>query len=213
VGLRERKKQAIRRRILDTCDRLFRSDGFDETTIDRILEEVEISRQTFFNYFAGKDAVLAELGLSWLRAQAEVPRSAARRGAPGSILDGMRRAVRQQLVAIEKDRDFMRLIFTRSELFFPHGPRVGSASDQVRVDHTKAVFDGVAAVIRLGQERGEIRDDIDARQAAELVVSAMVITIRLWLIEYWGESGSLVSRCMRALDVLEGGLRAGRKTE
>lgn len=75
VGLRERKKRAVRQRILDTCDRLFRSYGFDDTTIDMILEEVAISRQTFFNHFPGKDAVLAKLGLSWLRAQAEVPRS------------------------------------------------------------------------------------------------------------------------------------------
>lgn len=212
-GLRERKKQQVRRRILETCEDLFRSDGFDETTIDTILEHVEISRQTFFNYFPGKDAVLAELGLAWLRGQAEVPRSAARRRAAGSVLAGMRRAVRKQLRAIEKDRDFMRLVFTRSGLFFPHGPQVGSAADHDRVDHTRAVFDAVAAVIELGRERGEIRRDVDARQAAEMVVSVMVITIRLWLIGYWGEGGSLVTRGTRALDVLGDGLRARRKTD
>lgn len=210
AGLRERKKQQVRRRILDVCERLFRRDGFDETTIDTILDDVEISRQTFFNYFPGKDAVLAELGLAWLRQQAEVPQSAARRGAAGSVLAGMRRAVCLQLAAIEKDRDFMRLVFTRSGLFFPHGPHVGTASDDLRVDHTRAVFDAVAAVIRLGQERGEIRGDIGAQQAAEMVVSVMVITIRLWLIEYWDDDGSLVTRGERALDVLEDGLRATR---
>jgi len=211
-GLRERKKQAVRQRILDACERLFRERGFDETTVDLILERVEISRQTFFNYFPGKDAVLAELGLAWLREQAEVPRSAARKGAPGPILAGMRRAIRRQLVAIEKDRDFMRLVFTRSGLFFPQGPEVGTPSDAVRVDHTRAVFEAVAALIRLGQERGEIRADVDPRQAAELTVSSLVITIRLWLTAYWGEDGSLAARGLRALDVLERGLRATEET-
>lgn len=206
-GLRERKKQQVRRRILDVCERLFRRHGFDETTIDTILDHVEISRQTFFNYFSGKDAVLAELGLAWLREQAEVPRSAARRGAAGSILAGMRRAVRQQLVAVEKDREFMRIVFTRSGLFFPHGPHVGSPSDDVRVDHTRAIYDAVAAVIRLGQDRGEIRRDMDARQAAEIYVSVMVITIRLWLTDDRGDGGSLVTRGMRAIDILDRGLR------
>ena len=87
-GLRARKKQEVRERILSVCGRLFRARGFDETTVDDIIGKVGVSRQTFFNYFAGKDAVLAELGLVWLREQAEMtrrrrrfPRRAALRGA------------------------------------------------------------------------------------------------------------------------------------
>jgi AcrR family transcriptional regulator len=47
--LRERKKQQVRQRILDVCGRLFRTRGFDETTVDDIVGEVDVSRQTFFN--------------------------------------------------------------------------------------------------------------------------------------------------------------------
>lgn len=65
MGLREQKKNETRERILAVCGRLFRERGFDETTIADIVETGGISRQTFFNYFPGKEAVLTELGLAW----------------------------------------------------------------------------------------------------------------------------------------------------
>jgi AcrR family transcriptional regulator len=207
-GLRERKKQQVRERILEVCGRLFRSRGFDATTIDDIVAEVEISRQSFFNYFAGKDAVLAELGLAWLRTQADAPRRGASRARGRSVLGGARRSIRGQLRAIEQDRDFMRIVFTRSGLFFPQGVDVGGRADEARIDQTRNVFDAIAALMRAGQETGEIRKDVPAQQAAELYVSVMLVTIRLWLIDYWGAGPGLVTRGMRALDVLERGLRA-----
>ena len=207
-GLRERKKRQVRQRILDVCARLFRSPGFDETTVDAIVAEVDISRQTFFNYFASKEAVLAEIGLAWLRSQGDLARAGAARGQPQSLAAGFRRVLRQQLAAIEGDRDFMRLVFTRSGLFFPQGPQVGGGADEARLDQTRAFFAAFAGFIRVGQEAGQIRRDVPAEQIAEMYVAVMVITIRLWLTGYWGDTGSLVARVMRAFGVLEDGLRA-----
>ncbi|HEU4427693.1 MAG TPA: TetR family transcriptional regulator [Myxococcota bacterium] len=207
-GLRERKKQLVRDGILEICGRLFRSRGFDETTVDEIAREAEISRQTFFNYFPSKEAVLAEIGLVWLRAQGELASRGRRRGLPESTPEGLRQAILDQLAAIEKDRELMRLVFTRSGLFFPHGSHVGKAGDEARLDHTRSFMAAVAARVRVGQKAKRIRRDIDANQIAEMYVAVLVITTRLWLTGYWGERGSLVERGRRALRVLEDGLRA-----
>jgi AcrR family transcriptional regulator len=207
-GLRARKKQQVRDAILAVCGRLFRRRGFDETTIDDIVGEIEISRQTFFNYFPGKEAVLAELGLAWLGAQGERARAGARSDRPARPTAGFRRVLREQLAAVERDREFMRLVFTRSGLFFPHGPHVGSRADEPRLDRTRAFFTGLASLIRAAQEAGELRRDVPADQIAEMYVAVMVITIRLWLTGYWGGTESLVERGMRAFDLLEDGLRA-----
>jgi AcrR family transcriptional regulator len=207
-GLRAHKKQQVRGAILEVCGRLFRSRGFDETTIDEVVDAVGISRQTFFNYFPGKEAVLAELGLAWLRRQAEGPRAGARAGRGASVFDGTRAFLREQLRAIERDQDFMRLVFTRSGLFFPTGPQVGTRADERRLVHTRDAFAAIAALMRVGQASGHVRSDLAAEQMAELYVAVMVVTIRLWLTRYWGGSESLVERGMRALDVLENGLRA-----
>lgn len=209
-GLRARKKQQVRDAILDVCGRSFRARGFDETTVDAIVGEVGISRQTFFNYFPTKEAVLAELGLAWLREQAAGPRAGARAGRGASVFEGTRRFLRRQLGAIERDRDFMRLVFTRSGLLFPTGPQLGTDADERRLDHTRDAFAALAALLRVGQEAGQVRGDIAAEQVAELYVAVMVITIRLWLTDCWGETESLVERGMRALDALENGLRARR---
>jgi AcrR family transcriptional regulator len=210
-GLRARKKQQVRDAILAACAQQFRARGFDETSVDDVVEAVGISRQTFFNYFHGKEAVLAELGLAWLRQQAEGPRAGAHAGRGASVFEGTRKFLRAQLRAIERDREFMRLVFTRSGLFFPAGPQVGTRSDARRLDRTREIFTAVAALMRTGQASGRVRGDLAAEQVAELYVAVMTITIRLWLTGYWGDSGSLVERGMRALDVLENGLRVRRR--
>ncbi len=56
--LRERKKEATRRALLATANRLFHADGFEATTIDEICEKVGVSRRTFFRYFANKEALV-----------------------------------------------------------------------------------------------------------------------------------------------------------
>lgn len=208
MSLREQKRAALRQQILAACGDLFRSRGFDETTIPDILEAVGISRQTFFNYFAGKEAVLTELGLAWLRQQAEVPRIDARSTRQGSILEGARRAILAQMAAVEADPTFMKLVFTRSGLLFPSGPSTQSPTARPRKDHTRPIFDGIALVMRAAQQAGEVRTDIDPLQAAEMYVSLMLMTIHFWLIDYWGDGVDLRTRASRALDVLEAGLTA-----
>lgn len=56
AGLRERKKQRTREALLHTALELFTTQGYDTTTIDEIVDAVEVSQRTFFRYFANKEA-------------------------------------------------------------------------------------------------------------------------------------------------------------
>src|SRR5215470_13539481 len=58
MNLRERKKLAAWRAIRAAALQLFEEQGYAATTIEQIATVANVSRATFFNYFAGKEAVL-----------------------------------------------------------------------------------------------------------------------------------------------------------
>ena len=51
----------IRGRIIDAAWKLFREEGFGETTINDIIKEAGISKGTFYYYFRSKDDLLGTL--------------------------------------------------------------------------------------------------------------------------------------------------------
>jgi AcrR family transcriptional regulator len=207
MGLRERQRDERRRHLLDVCEGLYRSKGFDATTVDDIVHAASISRQSFFNYFPSKESVLRELGLAWLARESLRVTATRRRTTSRHLLPRLREVVRAQLRALEQDRAFMALVFTRSGLFFPTGAEAGTDADESRRTRTSAALDAMAAAFREAQERGELRRDVDASQIAELYVGIFYVTVRLWLTRTRGTKDRLETRMLRAIDVLFNGLR------
>lgn len=203
MSLRETNRARVHARILEVCEAQFRARGFEATGIDDIIRDVGISRQTFFNYFAGKDAVLTELAVAWLRRQADLPTFNPNLPAGAPVLEATRRWVSGQALAIEADRDFMRLVVVRTgRSLASDGEPKGRRS---QLGHQ--IFAAVAGIFRAGQAAGEIRDDIDPLRLAEVYVSAMLMTVRLWLIGEGDASERLEDRVNLTIDLLEGGLR------
>lgn len=60
ASLADRKRQLVRDELSDAAMKLFASQGFEETTIERIVDAAGVSRRTFFRYFNSKEDVIVE---------------------------------------------------------------------------------------------------------------------------------------------------------
>jgi AcrR family transcriptional regulator len=60
VGLREKKAQRTRERIVHEALVLFGGNGYDETTMEAIAEASEVSASTLFRYFPTKDSIILD---------------------------------------------------------------------------------------------------------------------------------------------------------
>lgn len=54
-GLRERKKDATRHRLMQVALELFEERGFDEVSVAEVADIAEVSKKTVFNYFDCKE--------------------------------------------------------------------------------------------------------------------------------------------------------------
>jgi len=103
LGLRERKKLAMRASLSAIALRLAMERGVDQVRIDDIVAEAGVSPRTFSNYFSSKEAAIVGTAIS----RAELVRAKLReRPAEEPIRDALSHAV-SVLFPHEPDRNWM----------------------------------------------------------------------------------------------------------
>ena len=104
AGLRERKKARTRAEIRTRGLRLFREQGYHQTTTEQIAAAAEISPATFFRYFPAKERIVLsdDLEPAMLAALAAQP--------PGlPVLTALQHAIRHGLAQLERHAEQERL--------------------------------------------------------------------------------------------------------
>jgi AcrR family transcriptional regulator len=194
LGLRERKKAQLRKRIADTALELLRDHGLDAATVDEICRRCEISQPTFYKYFPSKEAILTEHAVAgWGELLREVLEQ------PGTL----HARLKSYFAAIAEQ-------MTRERKLW-HAIAISNAYNPVRdpklLTSMQAGTRVLEQALAQGQKRGEITHVFSAQRLASMLEGIMLRTS----IE-WG-AGYPDKRPLRdsMLEALEFFMRAARK--
>jgi AcrR family transcriptional regulator len=167
-GLRERKRQQTRERLIEVAMALFLERGFEATTLDDIAAAAEISRRSFFHYFTSKEEVV----FAWHEATtAALIAAVAARPADESMLVAAENAI----IAIARQLDSEEAIAIAR--LKQNNPAL-RARDQLKYEQLeRALADALAT--RAGREA----DMLQARLVAMIATGAMRIGGEIWAAE------------------------------
>jgi AcrR family transcriptional regulator len=170
IPLRERKKLRTRRALADAALRFFTQKGYDATTIDELVDEVEVSKSTFFRFFPAKEAAAieaeTELWTAYLTALANHTFA-------GAVLSNLDDVFVKTLTDLEVDWD-QRFIATRRLIAKPE-PALLAYVEWYRATIRGQIVDSLATKLGLDP------DDLRLHLLAELTIAAFSVSGRPWV--------------------------------
>ena len=192
-GLRERRKALTAAELEAAAFRLFGERGFDAVTVDDIAAEADVSRRTFFRYFASKeDVLLADhfVQLARLREAMDA------RPADEPIVTALRNALLSMSTDFEDRKE---MIILRGRLM-RDTPSLQARS----LVHQKLWEEAMQEMVadRLGVDPVK---DLRPGVVSAATLAAMRVAFTIWLTA--GCGGDLIAMTAEALDLLDGGLQ------
>ena len=141
-------------RIVDAAWELFYEQGYEQTTIDEIVERSETSKGSFYHYFDGKDALLSSLSYLFDKKYEELK----------DIID-------------PETSSYEKLLYLNHELFLMIENRVSldllarlfstqltTNGEKHLLDHNRTYFRILRQYIIEGQKRGQLRSDFSVNE-------------------------------------------------
>src|SRR5215469_18885457 len=191
---RERHSAERRERLFRSALKLFAQKGFAETTVEDITNAADLGKGTFFNYFPSKEHILlafGEMQLGKLRAAFEEMRS---NNVPVPVF--MRSLGARMTQEPIRNPAMIRILL---QAFLTDDSKVREPmlelQSRVTAIHTE--------MIRIGQQRGEVRNDLAPEVLANVFRQTIFGTLLIWALH--GDS-TLLSRMENAFAVLWSGL-------
>ena len=152
--MRKKRTQNTRGKIIEAAWRLFYRQGYDDTTVEEIIEESGTSRGSFYHYFQGKDALLSTLSDVFDQKYDEL----------------------METIDPEQDR-FEQLMYLNRELFAMiensisldllarlYSSQLVTRGDKSLMDRNRTYYRLLRQIVLQGQERGELRGDVTVNE-------------------------------------------------
>lgn len=180
----ERARRGVdkRRLILDSAVKVFADKGYDGTRISDIARDAEIAYGLVYHYFKNKEEILDTIFLErWGEFIEEIEAiSAARIG----IEEKLFRIARVIARAYSTRADWAKVLVFEIQ-------RSQRLADPVRLQSIGCLFQRIAELLRSGQERGELRSDVDPELACYIFVGGLDIVVTSRVLDLLPLAGKL----------------------
>ncbi|HVM17668.1 MAG TPA: TetR/AcrR family transcriptional regulator [Gaiellaceae bacterium] len=185
-----------RQLILQGAVRAFARKGFHDARVGDIAAEAGVAHGLLYHYFESKEQLLLTVFSETWQALLEAVKMVEESGTDAR--EQIRRVAAIVLRTWGRDPDLVRVLVrevTRS-------PQL-----QNEVDEIGEALAAIERIVRGGQERGELRREIDARLAASIVYGALEEILTAWVLGQLPDGEEDVARAERAVvDILCDGL-------
>lgn len=203
---REQQKEETRKLILEAARSLFQVKGFQDTTVRAIASEAGVGLGTIFTHFRDKEALLVASVVGELEAFDRRSRLGMPEG--GGVKEKLLHLGREGLKDWDHRPPFVREVL-RQRYFDPR-----TEMRKLR-ELDRGALETVVVLLREGQEKGEVRGEVDVDLVARAIFSFYLTLVLDWLGdgESDGPGGEVgAAELGRFLDHLFQGIGAGAGT-
>ena len=190
---RERRSAALRERLFRSALQLFAQKGIAETTVEDITEAADVGKGTFFNYFPSKDHIL--LAFSDMQLEKLEEAIAGLRASPRPFRDFLETLIARMTEEPLRNPGMIRALL--------QGYLSSTEVREVMVRKQVRAHQLHTQMVELGQERGEIRNDLPAAEIAHVFRQTIFGTLLMWSV---AGDATLKDRIRTALAMLWSGL-------
>ena len=197
--LRERKKDATRRALVRAANARFHSFGFDATTIDEICADAEVSRRTFFRYFANKEALAFPHRTERLERFLELLEGAPLNECPFISLRQIAQVFAREYSVNREQQLAQQQLINRT-------PALVARENEIDRDWENAMAEVfIQRYAASGQNSSGTQIELHARMLAGAAIGVIRATLRHWFAVQG--NADLASLGAQALDALQGGFK------
>jgi AcrR family transcriptional regulator len=165
-SLQARKQELVREAIWGAAIDLFAAKGFEETTIDDIVDAAGSSRRTFFRHFESKRDLMGHPVVSYGASLTKAIESCPAKSSPADLFRHVVLEVAQRTVSDSRTRKVMEIAAK-----YP-------AAREAQLSRVAEVQDRVAEAFARRS-----KDEITAHALAGLTLSALSLAYRAWFSE------------------------------
>ncbi|PKM62180.1 MAG: TetR/AcrR family transcriptional regulator [Firmicutes bacterium HGW-Firmicutes-4] len=160
-SLRDQEKGKKKAFIIESADRLFSLSGYEDTTMNDLVRETNLTKRTLYNYFVNKEDLFFAVILNGYQKLWQAVSTESEKGQTG-------------LEKLELSCNAFYTFYTREPGILTLMGKIGHVRSQ-NTDielphqekfyaHNKVMFAAINQIFILGKADGSLRDDIDAPQ-------------------------------------------------